>query len=333
MYITPIFSMTRSVKDGPISINYNKKNIVIVLGDAHYNEAVVIYNKLRAISEMSRAAKVAANPSFYTPAWLIGEEENPAAEAPTAEAPIERSKDDILREGLSNLINFFSEFDFTPSYRFTNTLAYKINKSASAAKDYVSKYFSLTSSSYTDEITEKIKSKEFGTILKNIAQYGKPATKVNNRIKVYYGAAGTGKTTAAWAESEGRCVQCNASMLPSDLMENFIFKDGKPDFDKSILWECMEQGKPILLDEINLLPFDSLRFLQGIVDGKASFTYKNREVTIKDGFEIIGTMNLTLGGITYGLPEPLIDRCEDIKEFVLSADQLMGAVTGNFIAG
>ncbi|MDV3429619.1 MAG: AAA family ATPase [Bacillota bacterium] len=333
MNITPIFSMTRSGKGSRIIVNYNKNVIVIEPTDPNYSNAVSIYNHMRLIPEASRAAEVASAPKSYAPAWLIGVEETPAAEGSAQEAPVERSKDDILREGLSNLINFFSEFDFTPSYRFTNTLAYKVNQSRAAAQDYVSKYFSLTSSSYTDEITEKVKSKEFSGILKNIAQYGKPTAKVNNRIKVYYGAAGTGKTTAAWAESEGRCVQCNASMLPSDLMENFIFKDGKPDFDKSILWECMEQGKPILLDEINLLPFDSLRFLQGIVDGKTSFIYKNREVTIKDGFEIIGTMNLTLGGITYGLPEPLVDRCEDIKEFVLSAEQLMGAVTGNFIAG
>lgn len=328
MYITPTFSMTRSVKDGPIFIDYNKKNIVIVLGDAHYNEAVVIYNKLRAMSEMSRAAKVAADPSFYTPTWLIGEEENPAAEA-----PVEKSKEDILLEGLTALIDFFNEFDFTPSYRFTNTLAYKINTNNAQAKDFVNSYFSLMASSYAEDIQEKIKSKEFDALLTKIKQYGTPANHVNNRMKVYYGAAGTGKTTVAWQESDGRCIQCNASMLPSDLMENFIFKDGKPDFDKSLLWECMEQGKPILLDEINLLPFDSLRFLQGIADGKTSFTYKNREVHIKDGFKIIGTMNLTLGGVTYGLPEPLVDRCEDIREFVLDAKQLMGSITGNFVAG
>ena len=44
-------------------------------------------------------------------------------------------------------------------------------------------------------------------------------------------------------------------------------------------------------------------------------------------------MNLTLGGVTYGLPEPLVDRCEDIREFVLSANQLMGAITGEFEQG
>jgi len=117
-------------------------------------------------------------------------------------------------------------------------------------------------------------------------------------------------------------------MLPSDLMEDFIFKDGQPDFNPSLLWECMEEGRKVVLDEINLLPFDSLRFLQGIVDGKTEFYYKNRPVHIAEGFQIIGTMNLSLGGMTYGLPEPLVDRCAETREFVLTADQLAKAIMG-----
>ena len=117
-------------------------------------------------------------------------------------------------------------------------------------------------------------------------------------------------------------------MLPSDLMEDFIFKDGNPDFNPSLLWDCMEQGKTIVLDEINLLPFDSLRFLQGIVDGKSEFYYKNRPVHIHEGFQIIGTMNLSLGGMVYGLPEPLVDRCSETKEFALTAEQLAKAIIG-----
>ena len=329
MTITSVFSMSRSTKGAPVYVTYEGKTTVFEPTNSHYNEAVSIYNTLRAAGPTGREYKVTTYPNTYAPDWLIGKETSEQNDT----APAEKSKEDILLEGLTSLIDFFNEFDFTPSYRFTNTLAYKINANKTQAKDFVNSYFSLMASSYAEDIQEKIKSKEFDALLTKIKQYGTPANHVNNRMKVYYGAAGTGKTTVAWQESDGRCIQCNASMLPSDLMENFIFKDGKPDFDKSLLWECMEQGKPILLDEINLLPFDSLRFLQGIADGKTSFTYKNREVHIKDGFKIIGTMNLTLGGVTYGLPEPLVDRCEDIREFVLDAKQLMGSITGNFVAG
>ena len=223
-------------------------------------------------------------------------------------------------------MNFFTEFSFVPSYRFTNTLAFIAAKGVNAAKEYISNYFALMDSSYVSEVKEKMNSAEFRTIIANIKQYGTPSTHVNTRLKIYYGSAGTGKTTIAQQEAENRCIVCNSSMLPSDLMEDFMFKDGNPDFNPSLLWDCMEQGKTIVLDEINLLPFDSLRFLQGIVDGKSQFYYKNRPVNIHDGFQIIGTMNLSLGGMTYGLPEPLVDRCSEAKEFVLTAEQLAKAI-------
>ena len=115
-------------------------------------------------------------------------------------------------------------------------------------------------------------------------------------------------------------------MLPADLMEDFVFVDGKATFKPSMLWRCMEEGKPITLDEINLLPFDSLRFLQGVLDGKTEFQYKGNTVHINDGFMVIGTMNLSVNGMVYGLPEPLVDRCADMQKFKLTADQLMSAI-------
>lgn len=245
----------------------------------------------------------------------------------TAEAPTPTSKE-ILLNGIQNLMNFFTEFSFTPSFRFMNTFAFMACVGREKAMNYVKNYFALMDSSYVKEVEQKINSTEFKKIVKDIAQYGKPSDVINSRFKVYFGPAGTGKTTIAQTESDNRCVVCNSSMLPADLMEDFIFKDGNPDFNPSLLWDCMEQGKTIVLDEINLLPFDSLRFLQGIVDGKTEFYYKNRPVHIKEGFQIIGTMNLSLGGMVYGLPEPLVDRCSETKEFKLTAEQLSKAILG-----
>ena len=229
-----------------------------------------------------------------------------------------------LERGLENLLSFFTEFQYQPNFRFVNTLARKLAKSDAAGKTYVSDYFRLIDSPYIHEITAKMKSDEFKNILFDLKSKT-PAQQINNRLKLYYGPQGTGKTTAAQAETGGRLIVCNSSMLPSDLMEDFKFNDGKATFEPSVLWTCMENGEQITLDEINLLPFDSLRFLQGILDGKTEFTYKNREVHIKDGFKIVGTMNLSVNGITYGLPEPLVDRCEDMREFKLTAKDLLGA--------
>lgn len=246
----------------------------------------------------------------------------------TAEATAEpvKSATEYLTEAISKTINFFKEFEFEPNFRFINTLSFKAQKSNSEATSYINNYFSLIDNTYKNEIASKCNSKEFKEILKMFHDYANPSNHINQRFAVYYGSAGTGKTTLAMKESDNRCIVCNASMLPSDLMEDFVFSNGQPTFQKSNLWNCMENGLPIVFDEINLLPFDSLRFLQGILDGKKEFDYKGHKVTIADGFKIIGTMNLSIGGMIFGLPEPLIDRCADIQKFSLTAEQLLGAV-------
>lgn len=332
MFVSSDLSIFRAAKGSSVSISYKSKLFNIPSTDTRYNEAVNLYNTCRCTPVMDRRSAI-DNGRIVLPSWLTDEQVEAVAQVVEVAETLPIDKKEKLLEGLNELLKFFTEFDFVPSFRFTNTLAQKISKSQAEAKDYINHYFALTGSSFANDVEQKIKCREFSELLKKIKEYGAPSQKINNRFKVYYGAAGTGKTTLAQTETENRCIVCNSSMLPADLMENFIFKDGKPDFDPSMLWECMEQGKPIVLDEINLLPFDSLRFLQGIVDGKKSFVYKNREVHINDGFEIIGTMNLTLGGVTYGLPEPLVDRCKDIREFILSAEQLAGAITGEYVAG
>lgn len=224
-----------------------------------------------------------------------------------------------LRNGIEKLIDFFSEFNFTPSLRFLNTMGF-----AKSKRNYIKNYFALMASPYVDDVKKKVESKEFSSIMKSFENVI-PSHTINKRFRIYYGTQGTGKTTKALKETNNLCVVCNSSMLPADLMEDFTFDDGKAAFHPSVLCECMEQGKAIVLDEINLLPFDSLRFLQGIFDGKNEFQYKGRTIHINEGFKVIGTMNLTVNGVSFGLPEPLVDRCEKIEEFTLTPKMLMGA--------
>jgi len=323
MKVNDNMTITKRSSDGAF---YGEKNSVSYLVErTHADYAVYdgFYNVIRATAFHDRprvVTEMIANNRY--PAIFGNQQE---AETPVAPA---RDPKEILTEAISKLMDFFSEFSFTPSFRFTNTFAFMACQSQKSAREYVRNYFALMDSSYVKEVEQKIKSAEFTQIIRDIAQYGEPKAHINTRFKVYYGSAGTGKTTLAQTEADNRCIVCNSSMLPSDLMEDFIFKDGNPDFNPSLLWDCMEQGKKIVLDEINLLPFDSLRFLQGIVDGKSEFYYKNRPVHIHDGFQIIGTMNLSLGGMTYGLPEPLVDRCSDTREFVLTAEQLAKSIIG-----
>lgn len=224
------------------------------------------------------------------------------------------------KAALTKLIDFFTEFNFAPSLRFVNTLAFNAD-----VNSYVTNYFLIQDFEYAHEIADKVKSREFKDIISRIRNGNKPTNIINNRMKLYYGEPGTGKTTQAMKEAD-KCIVCSSDMLPADLMQNFAFDDGKAGFEKSDLWIAMEEGKAIVLDEINMLPFESLRFLQGITDGKETIDYKGSPIHIKPGFQIIGTMNLTLGGVTMGIPAPLVDRCSDIKKFALDAECLMNAL-------
>lgn len=323
MRVSDNMTITKRSIDGAFYGERNGVTFVIDRAHADYPVYDSFYNVMRAASYAER-------PELYKE--LFRGNRYPAVFGASAPLPGTKpeptSKKDTLLTGIKHLMDFFTEFSFTPSFRFTNTFAYAACRGLTAARTYTANYFALMDSSYAKEVADKAKSAEFARIVSDIAQYGEPATHINTRLKVYFGSAGTGKTTQAQEEAENRCIVCNSSMLPSDLMEDFVFKDGNPDFNPSLLWDCMEQGKKVVLDEINLLPFDSLRFLQGIVDGKTEFYYKNRPVHIHDGFQIIGTMNLSLGGMVYGLPEPLVDRCCETKEFVLTAEQLAKAIIG-----
>ncbi len=223
-----------------------------------------------------------------------------------------------------DLINFFKDFDFEPNFRFVNTLK-RNSQSVENAQTYICNYFKLTDNQYKEDVQEKVKSQEFKNLVSDLQNINTNSI-IKSRFKVYYGSQGTGKTTQALKESNNVVMVCHSAMLPSDLLEDFKFEEGKPAFKKSALWEAMENGTKITLDEINLLPFESLRFLQSILDNKTEINYKGQVIHIKDGFQIIGTMNLTVNGSVFNLPEPLVDRAAELKEYKLTAEQLTGAL-------
>lgn len=311
MQINSSLSMVLSSDDTKITILYGEKTAVFRKEDEKFPAIRAEYVKLRNMPKEHRMS--ADTTALYA---LLGE----STELDTPKTP-----SDILCNVMGKLISFFTEFQFEPNFRFVNSLSHALSRSATDGTDYIVNYFELTDNPYKRELGEKIKSAEFRAIAKDLSSFT-PTKTVNTRFKVYYGSQGTGKTTKAMVETDGRCMVCNSSMLPSDLMEDFVFVDGKAAFQPSALWRSMVEGTKITLDEINLLPFDSLRFLQTILDGKKEFLYKGHKVEIADGFQIIGTMNLTVNGMTYGLPEPLIDRAAEMQKFVLTANDLVSAI-------
>ena len=258
---------------------------------------------------------VAAEPVSVLPVPTV---EEPVQPTPVCTIDVEKLA--------SNIMNFFSEFSFEPNFRFVNTIAYQAKKGLKAVRDYVYNYFRLTDSPYADSVKEKMKSVEFKDVIFSDLAEAIPSKQINRRFKLYYGSQGTGKTTEALKETDGLCMVCHSAMLPQDLMEDFKFVDGNPDFRPSALQKAIRKGYKIVLDEINLLPFESLRFLQSILDGKREFVYKGETVKIQDGFGIIGTMNLVVNGSVFSLPDPLVDRASDLKEYKLTASALSKAL-------
>ena len=312
MYINAQYDIIRRVS-GEVVVMNKDTNEVLTFGTSDPNLAEMV-NAYNALLKMPKAERERNANHLADLLAKIG--------APT---PIVVDPKVQLKDGLAKLIKFFTEFQFEPNFRFVNSLALALADTKKSATTYISNYFELIDSPYTKDITAKLNSAEFKMILDSLSAVA-PTKTVNERFKLYYGSQGTGKTTIAMQETNGKCMVCNSSMLPADLMEDFVFDNGKATFQPSALWRAMADGHPIVLDEINLLPFDSLRFLQTILDGKKEFLYKGNKVEIKDGFQVIGTMNLTVNGMTYGLPEPLVDRCKEMKKFSLSANDLVNAI-------
>lgn len=259
--------------------------------------------------------------------------ENKIAETP--KEPIVRKpkpvypKMDYTKEEISYMekttqeyVDFCKDFEFEPSIRNVNVFAYKCKDGLKEAQEYFIQRLRLCCGEY-EMAYEKVKSDEFAQLVNKFKEFRLSGKKINSRLIIYEGIPGGGKTTRAIQEANGNCIICNSSMLPSDLIEDFKLKDGKGNLIPSPLRHAMEYGEKICLDEINTLTLDCYRFLQGLTDNKESFKYKDEEIIINEGFEIIGTMNLFINGTPYPLTPQLCDRCEDIIEFKLTKERIV----------
>lgn len=224
------------------------------------------------------------------------------------------------KAALQKLIDYFDEWKVDISLRFVNCLVLSSDPQA-----YTRNYFYVQDHPDAMSIAEKVKSPEFAKIVAALKSSGPAPKPINTRLVIYYGAPGAGKTYKA-TELTSKQIPCASDMLPADIVQNFAFTDGKPNFDASDICKAMESGEQILLDEINLLPYPTLRFLQTITDNKESIDYKGRNIKIHPNFKIYGTMNLNVDGHPQPIPQPLADRAAEIIEFKLTAEDLLRAL-------
>ena len=245
----------------------------------------------------------------------------PVAPAPAAPPPTKPKKAPKEKKEIClSLFKFFSEWQIEPQTRFVASIASQPN--TEAAKEFVAGYFRLTNNPYASEIEEKLKSPEASKLFAD-ATSKLGWRSCNTRLELYFGPPGSGKTSAAIAaHPDADVVVCDASMSPDELFRGFTFEEGKPVFKGSPLATAMKEGKVVILDEINLLSRECLRALQAVTDGKPTATVGTEKINIKDGFRIVGTMNLVVDGNTEGIPGPLVDRAAVIKETKLDASGL-----------
>jgi MoxR-like ATPase len=200
-----------------------------------------------------------------------------------------------------------------------NTIAK--TKSQKDATAYVKSYMKLIGT--PKELVENFASKSNSPEWKNIVKAVKENTngnKINKRLIIKFGKAGTGKTTQAIQEviASGYTPVIISATATQDDESLFVAYD--PETKKYVFTPIAVQainGEPIIIDEINHYNIACMEKLQAITDGK---DYIQDEKTgliiqIKDGFKIIGTMNLTTNLGERPLPTPLVDRCESIEDY------------------
>lgn len=235
------------------------------------------------------------------------DEETPKADAVTSLTKEQMANADKVAK---QIMTFCKDFEFKPDPRLINSLRYC--KNAQEAGEMIANSMELIG--MPDEILStaapKFSSREWAEIFSGLKACPTSHGKINNRLEIYYGPAGTGKTTLAEKTYKGcKKIVASATQDPSELFtRNVVNEHGGVDLVLTELGEAMTNGEPIIVDEANLYNIAVLTRLQGVTDNGARFFDNGREIVIKDGFKVIVTMNLETNYGKTPLPTPLVSR-------------------------
>ena len=221
-------------------------------------------------------------------------------------------KQEVL-EGIEELQNTMLQFDTSVSPRMVSTMLHHSNPEA-----YLYGYLKLTGRE-CDDFMKKTQSQEWRRMMNKLKSAN--PKRINKRLAIYFGPAGGGKTTAALREA-GKKIGMHKDMTAKELMFDFTFENGDAQFSKSVFAQAMENGEPIVCDELNLASNTLLQFMQSVLDNSKSIFMDGQELVIKEGFKVIGTMNDIVSGVDRILPEPIVDRAMDIRYFELTPSKI-----------
>lgn len=235
------------------------------------------------------------------------------------------------KDAVDKMTKFLSEFSYFRdgvSMRLINTFA----RAGSMAdkKNVLSSYCEISAMEDYPDLVEKMKSPEFKEVCDTFDALGVSPKPVNKRFAVFYGNPGGGKTYAAEricadinGDGHSDVVICSSGMDAADMLYAYRldYATGKKGYVPTGLLNAMLAGRAVVLDEVNLLPMEARMFLQNILDNKGHVNVMGKEIPIRDGFFVVGTMNPETGNGKQPLPLPLVDRAAVIKEFKTSSSQ------------
>lgn len=254
------------------------------------------------------------------------EEETPAepvkSEEPVKETPKAEEKPAVVltkaeikaRKDLSvKLENFVQDFGYEIDPRMKDTLLYQ---APADMENYIKNCAKLIGidDSLINFGSEKFKSPEWDEMKDSLVKINHRHEKINKKLSIYFGPAGTGKTTTALKENPGAVKAiANANDKPSELFTTYNPTTNR--YEKTELSKAMEQGKAYILDEGNLLPVQCWQRLQGVLDNSNEITDRGIVIKINPNFKMVTTMNLITNCGKRPLPNPIVSRAAVIREF------------------
>ena len=219
-----------------------------------------------------------------------------------------KTKQQITKQDLKVMGEFVKRVkDFFKEVNIINTGTELVNprvfnnfmntKNKNDARDVFVDFGILTGApdEWVDSVDNLCKSAEWDLINqeKDKVMQAYPQKQINERLIIYMGGAGTGKTTKAVTDNPDADTLAGSSTQDPSTLFGFFNLDTKMTAPTALA-RAMESGSPIIIDEFVLYSDDVLMRLQAITDQKTAIydEITHQKINIKNGFKIIATMNL-----------------------------------------